>query len=41
MSPVFGSRATSVHLWNGSPLWYGEGLPGTPSVNSTLPSRVH
>src|ERR1041384_4411313 len=37
MSP-FGARAVWVQRWNGSPLIYGAGSPGTPSSRSTLPS---
>ena len=40
MSP-FGDIAVWVQRWNGSPLMYGAGLPGMPSVSSTLPSSVH
>src|SRR5580692_9176339 len=39
MSPC-GESAVWVQRWNGSPLIYGEGLPGTPSSSSTLPSSV-
>ena len=33
--------AVCVQRWNGSPLMYGDGLPGIPSVIRTLPSVVH